>query len=569
MAAKPETGSVVAPSPAELARRLAHPSIRAPLAVALTNAEGYIEWVNPAFSRQTGYAAGEVIGRDRLDLFRGAVLRTGELDRIRQAMASGQLIEAEFQTLTRTGQPYWVSCVVAPSEEDGEARSFVFAEEDITQRRRSDDAARAAIQRAEALADTLSAERELLVSVLSTIPHVVFWKDAENRYLGCNEAFLRLRGIASEKALVGHTEAELPDGDDFVDTIRRLEKKVVSAGEPVVDHSIVVTDPDGRQRTMLLSILPRYGQHSGMDGVIGVCADVTQASELERQLAQATRLEAVGQLAAGLAHEINTPVQYVSDNVLFLADSVGDMLNLVQSVATAVGAADDGAAEADYEERCRTIRSLVGSVDLEFLKGEIPGALEQTLEGVGRVGEIVRAMKEFSHPGQGRSDTDLNRAVETTVQVSRNEWKYIAELDLDLDPAVGMVPCYEGELKQVILNLIVNAAHAVEAARPGEMGRIEVATRRAENEVLVSVGDNGTGMDEATRARIFDPFFTTKGVGKGTGQGLSMAHNCIVGKHGGAIEVTSEVGRGSTFTIRLPLVAPDAEPPGVDSDDIF
>ncbi|SHN45190.1 PAS domain-containing sensor histidine kinase [Cryptosporangium aurantiacum] len=564
------TQGVVAPSPADLARRLAHPSIRAPLAIALTNASGLIEWINPAFTRLTGYSADEVIGKDRLDLFRGAVLRTGEIERIRQAMAAGQLIEAEFQTLTRTGQPYWVSCVVAPSVDGDDAGSFVFAEEDITQRRRSDDAARAAVRRAEDLADSLRTEQELLEGVLSTIPHIVYWKDSDNRYLGCNDAFLRLRGLASKDDLAGRTEEELPDGDEFVTAIRSLEREVVADGVPVVDHSIVISEPDAKQqRTMLLSILPRYGEDSRMDGVIGVGADVTRVSELERQLAQGTRLEAVGQLAAGLAHEINTPVQYISDNVLFLADSVGDMLSLVQSIAAAIGAGGATPASSDPEERCRAARALIDGVDLEFLKDEIPSALEQTLEGVGRVGEIVRAMKEFSHPGQGRSDTDLNRAVETTAQVSRSEWKYVAELHLDLDPAVGLVPCYEGELKQVVLNLIVNAAHAVADHRPNALGRIDVATRRGENEVLISVSDNGTGMDEATRERIFDPFFTTKEVGKGTGQGLSMAHNSIVGKHGGAIDVASELGRGTTFTIRLPIVDSTGEVKEGAEDEIW
>ncbi|MFI5957487.1 PAS domain-containing protein [Cryptosporangium sp. NPDC051539] len=549
---------VVAPSSADLARRLAHPAIRAPLAIALTDAAGSIEWVNSAFTRLNGYQPAEVVGRNRLDLFRGPVLQTGELLRVRESMAAGRLIETEFQTTGRTGQPYWVSCVVAPSLRDGEVESFVFAEEDITQRRRSEDAARAAIEHAEGLADELRAERELLVSVLSTIPHVVFWKDAENRYLGCNDAYLGLRRLETVKQLLGRNESDLPDGDALVETIRSLEEQVVRTGTPVVDHSVTVEGPDGTPRIMLLSILPRYEEHSRMEGVIGVGADVTRVSELERQLAQGTRLEAIGQLAAGLAHEINTPVQYISDNVLFLADSVGDMLTLVQSVAETVhsaGAEPDAAAAA-----WQSLRALVDGVDLDFIKEEIPGALEQTLEGVGRVGEVVRAMKEFSHPGQGRSETDLNRSVETTAKVTRNEWKYVAELRLDLDPTMGLVPCYEGELKQVILNLIVNAAHAVaDRAAGGELGRIEVATRRSADEAVITVSDDGIGMDQATKQRIFDPFFTTKEVGKGTGQGLSMALNCIVGKHRGSLDVTSVPGSGSTFTIRLPLAAPEDE----------
>jgi signal transduction histidine kinase len=339
-----------------------------------------------------------------------------------------------------------------------------------------------------------------------------------------------------------------------------------------VDQSVNVTGPDGQTQMLMLSVLPRHADDATPGGVIGVGADVTRVTALERQLAQATRLESIGQLAAGLAHEINTPVQYVSDNALFLADSFTDVLEALRSIANvARGAEQDPRADAPVptvEDLRARLRLLVDGLDLDFLGTEIPSALEQTLEGVGRVAEIVRAMKEFSHPGQGRTDTDLNRAVESTVQVSRNEWKYVAEMDLDLPADVGLVPCYEGELKQVILNLVVNAAHAIaeqqERAANRSQGRIGISTRRVGETIQIAISDSGTGMDEATRMRIFDPFFTTKEVGKGTGQGLAMAHSCVVGKHGGSIEVDSTVGVGTTFRLILPATveapAPDPDP---------
>ena len=566
--APPAVGGVVAPTPQELARRLAHPSIRAPLAIALTDVQGRVQWVNSAFSRQTGYPPAAVIGRDRLELFRGPVTRSGELGQIRDSMAAGEPIEREFQTWTRSGQPYWVSCVVAPSLHEGRVESFVFAEEDITQRRRTEDTARSAIAHAEGLADALREERELLGSVVATIPHVVFWKDADYRYLGCNDAYLRLRGVGTAADLVGLREQDLPPSDELAAIIHGLEEQVADTGREVIDHPVVIPGPAGGQRTLLLSILPRCLDGQTTDGVIGVGADVTRATELERQLAQATRLESIGQLAAGLAHEINTPVQYISDNVLFLADSVNDMLDALRSIAALLH--DDGqvASVAAATAMRLRLQALVDRLDLGFLAAEIPSSLEQTLEGVGRVGQIVRAMKEFSHPGQNRAPTDLNRAVETTVQISLSEWKYVAELQLDLDPGLGLVPCYEGELKQVVLNLIVNAAHAVadrrSAGNDTGLGRIDVATRREEHHAIISVSDDGCGMDTATQQRIYDPFFTTKEVGKGTGQGLSMAHSIIVGKHGGSIDVHSAPGHGSTFTIRLPLTDPDPTPPPID-----
>jgi two-component system, NtrC family, sensor kinase len=179
------------------------------------------------------------------------------------------------------------------------------------------------------------------------------------------------------------------------------------------------------------------------------------------------------------------------------------------------------------------------------------------------VARIVRAMKDFSHPGQGCAETDLNRAVESTAQVSRSEWKYVAELDLELDPSVGLVRCYEGELKQAVLNIIVNAAQAIgeDRSRSGrtELGKIRVGTRRDGSVVRISVTDDGPGMDEATRARVFDPFFTTKEVGRGSGQGLTISHASIVTKHGGSIDIASAPGAGTTFTISIPDVAEGTE----------
>jgi signal transduction histidine kinase len=279
--------------------------------------------------------------------------------------------------------------------------------------------------------------------------------------------------------------------------------------------------------------------------VIGIGADVTRISSLERQLNQANRLEAIGQLAAGIAHEINTPIQFVSDNTRFVEQSFSQLLSTVTKLRDAIADLDP-------------------DLDLDFLIEEVPTALTESLEGLGRVAQIVRAMKDFSHPGHGRGDVDVNRAVESTVQVARNEWKYHAELTLDLGADVGLVPCYEGELKQVILNLIVNSAHAIQAAsagRDGGLGHITVRTARTPDDIRITIADDGIGMDQATQQRIFDPFFTTKEVGKGTGQGLSMAYATIVQKHGGAIHVESSPGAGAEFTISIPAHAADDPPP--------
>ena len=521
-------------------------------AVVIADDLGVIEWVNDAFTQMTGFTAAEVVGRVRTSL--DTTQSFPALDEV--SAPDGEMVLPEMPAQTKDGRAYWLRVeVFRVIDEDGVVR-LVRVERDVTARREAEQTLLAAMRHSEALADELSTEKAVLTGVISSIPHLTYWKDSTGRYHGHNAAFLAMRGIAPGAALLGRTEQGLGFSDDLSGILLEIERQVLSSGQAVVDRQITIARADGATRTILMSVLPQPDATGQVGGLIGVGADVTRVSALERQLNQTNRLEAIGQLAAGIAHEINTPIQFVSDNTHFVEQSLTPLLNL-----------------AVFAERCRSapagdpaallaeLPRMLDGVDVGFLIEEIPLALNQSLEGLERVAQIVRAMKDFSHPGQGRGAVDLNRAIESTAQVARNEWKYCAELDLRLSPDVALVPCFGGEFKQVILNLIVNAAHAIEA-RPrdgGGLGLIRITTTRSADQVEVSVEDDGIGMDTATQQRIFDPFFTTKEVGKGTGQGLSMAYTSIVQKHGGALRVHSAPGAGTTFTIVLPT-APDNEP---------
>ena len=291
-----------------------------------------------------------------------------------------------------------------------------------------------------------------------------------------------------------------------------------------------------------------------IQGIVCVAQDSTERKHLEVELAQAHKLESVGQLAAGIAHEINTPTQYVGDNTRFLKDAFGDLSLALGKYARLLQAVKDGAAD---DQLVAEVEAALKQADLEYLSEEIPQAIDQSLDGVERVTKIVRAMKEFSHPGsEEKSPVNLTEAIETTITVARNEWKYVADMVTELDPALPTVFCVPGELNQVLLNLIVNAAHAI-GETPGEdrtaKGTITVGTRRDGEWVEIFVRDTGTGIPEDVRARIFDPFFTTKEVGKGTGQGLAIARSVVVDKHGGTINCETEVGKGTTFIVRVPI----------------
>lgn len=277
--------------------------------------------------------------------------------------------------------------------------------------------------------------------------------------------------------------------------------------------------------------------------------DVSNRLKIEAQLHQAQRLESVGLLAAGIAHEINTPAQYVGDNMHFLGDSFEDLQKFHAGLSKLMG-------KDAKQVQVAKIKALRDEQDVEYLMGEIPRSIKDSLEGIAQVTKIVSAMKEFSHPGGDRKLVDINRTIESTTTVSINEWKYVASIEQNLDTTMPLVPCYPGELKQVLLQIIVNAAQAItEVVREDIDGKglITIDTGVVGDSAEIRIRDTGTGIEKSIRDKIFDPFFSTRNMGEGTGQGLTMAYNSIVEKHGGSIDVESEVGVGSCFIIRLPL----------------
>ena len=293
-------------------------------------------------------------------------------------------------------------------------------------------------------------------------------------------------------------------------------------------------------------------------------ADRKKAEEerqrMEVQLRHAQKMESIGQLAAGIAHEINTPTQFIGDNTRFIRDSFGDLKPLLDAQTRLLAAAQAGPVPPTL---LAELESAAKTADVDYLSEEIPKALGQSLDGIERVTNIVRAMKEFSHPGTTeKTALNLNRAIESTLTVCCSEWKYVAEMVTDFDVTLPSVPVLPGEFNQVVLNIVINATHAIaDVVGDGSKGKgaIKVSTRRDGDWAELRIGDTGTGIPESTRVKVFDPFFTTKGVGKGTGQGLAIAHNVVVEKHGGTIHFETETGKGTTFVIRLPLQSASQE----------
>jgi two-component system, NtrC family, sensor kinase len=279
----------------------------------------------------------------------------------------------------------------------------------------------------------------------------------------------------------------------------------------------------------------------------------TEREQMEVQLRHAQKMESIGQLAAGIAHEINTPTQYLGDNIQFLKEGFADLNCVLRHYEELWRAAKEQRLTPDLLSQ---VEEAVQKHDAPYLMTEIPRAIAQSQEGVQRVTQIIGAMKEFSHPGAAdKTPTDLNQAILSTISVARHEWKYVAEMVTDLDPELPLVPCLPGEFNQVILNLIVNAAHAISepGASGGPKGVITISTRVSGEWAEVCIRDTGSGIPEKIREKIFIPFFTTKPIGIGTGQGLALAHGVIVDKLKGEIRFETELGKGTAFFVRLPL----------------
>ena len=344
---------------------------------------------------------------------------------------------------------------------------------------------------------------------------------------------------AATKCQETNTQIQLPDV-----TLKR------GSGEPII---LSIT---------MKPLAPGEGDYAGY---LLLVADITERRALEEQLAHNRKLESIGQLAAGIAHEMNTPLQYIGDNTRFLETSFGQVANLLVAMRNLMNADPSSGQSADF---CRELLEVAKGLDLSFLQEEIPAAISEALGGIAHVTRLVVALKEFSHPGKSeKAGVDIHRALENTLVVATNELKYVADVVTEFAPENLSILGLPGEINQVFLNVIVNAAHAIaetDKFKKGQRGTITIKTRRDGQSIEIAISDTGTGIPLEIQPKIFDPFFTTKDVGHGTGQGLALAYASVVKKHDGTISFETEPGKGTTFFIRLPAdVVEDKLPPGM------
>lgn len=377
--------------------------------------------------------------------------------------------------------------------------------------------------------------------------------EADARTLAISYISPRVSSLFGEPsaAFVGHAAVWEQIHQDDRQAVRERLLALASGASPSGDLEYRFLRKDGQVIEIRSTVTVRPALDGSERTLHGIMFDVTAQRRLERQLQQAQKLEAVGRLASGIAHEINTPVQFVSDSLHFVNEAVTDLGPLLETYRAMTRST---LARQDSFELAQKAAIAEGVADLDYLQENLPAALSRAISGLSSIAVIVRSMKDFAHPDRGElSAVDLNRALASTLIVAKHEYRYVAELTTNFGQ-IPLVACHGGQINQAILNVVVNAAHAVGSFVKGsKKGLINVSSWQEGDRVVIAIADNGGGIAERDQAVIYDPFFTTKEVGKGTGQGLFIARAIIEDQHGGELSFETRIGEGTTFFVRLPI----------------
>jgi len=500
-------------------------------AIIITDIDAKIVYANQSFTDKTGYYFEEVIGLNP------SILSSGKVEDIYfkdmwKTIGNGIVWEGHFINKKRDGTIFEDDTTISPIRENqsGKVIGYVSLQKDVTEKIKM-----------EKMLESVNKKRENLENIVNMSSSVAFmWNIDETRtikyvsknvldYFGYSAEEFYSSALSYSNFIYNNDLKKVTD--KIKDNIKNTDITAFNQRYRVVckdktikwidDSTFIIRKNNGK---------PIYLQ--------GVIIDITEKIQTENRLNQAQKMESIGQLAAGIAHEINSPTQFVSDNTSFVKNSVQSLFEIIDSIEN------------------EKIEQIKIDLDYDFLKKEIPLAIDQSIDGLERITKIINAMKNFSHPGlEGKSSININENLDSTIIISKNSWKYIAKLVFNKCKNPPMVSCFIDELNQVFLNMIVNSVHAIEEKKNQQEyeGKIEINTSYNSKYFIIEFNDNGIGIDDKIKHKIFDPFFTTKEVGKGTGQGLSLSYDIIYDKHKGYIELDSVLGEGTTFKIFLPL----------------
>lgn len=394
---------------------------------------------------------------------------------------------------------------------------------------------------------TLQSQLLFMKTLLDAIPHPVFYKDINGFFLGINEAAKKFFGIR-ENEIVGLRAKDIFT-DEITEKARESDLELLNS-KSKVSYETELENAQGQMRKFIATKGLYYDADGKPSGIVVILMDITEKLTIERELLQSQKMASIGQLAAGVAHEINNPTGFVSSNLKTLGDYHADLKRLLtaqQKLMRHLNTMRSDATDQTLKERMSAVAAIESDIDLPFLLEDIQALIKESSDGTERIKKIVEDLKHFAHPGQDKiQETDINLGLETTLNIVNNELKYTATVIKDLGD-LPMILANPQQLNQVFANILVNAAHAIETN-----GEIRIRTRHVDDRIEVCISDTGCGISQKDLKKIFDPFFTTKEIGKGTGLGMNIAYN-IITKHHGTIQVESEVGEGTRFTIRLPV----------------
>ncbi|MEZ6019587.1 MAG: PAS domain-containing protein [Planctomycetota bacterium] len=504
--------------------------------VIISDPQGRIEWINEGFTRLSGYSLEDVLGKRPGEVLQGPETSPETRNKMAEGLKAGTGFDVEVVNYRKNGEAYWVAVEVRPLfNEDGELVNYMAMETEVTER--------LAMQR------EIAAERSLLMEIINTIPYFVFWKDLDGRYGGANRAFAGMGGLTPQE-IVGKDDYEMPWAD-LAEDYRRDDKGVSDSGVAKMHIQETVQNADGTVSYVDTSKMPLRSTDGGSGWRMGTFADMTEQRALEAQLAHASKLESIGQLAAGIAHEINTPTHMWGT----IRVSSWSVTRTRPRCSTGRSSCMRPIRPARCPSSCGTncaspsIRPTLTTIQ------EVPQAFSQSLSGIDRVRRIVQAMKEFSHPGSGeKTSIDLNREIESTITVAMNEWKYVADMVRDFDLDLPRVICLPGEFNQVVLNTRRQrgARHPGQGWGHREKGAITLQTRVEGEFVVLRTPYRGRHSRGHPAIRSSTPSSRPRKSAAAPVRAW-RSHTTIVNKLGGKIDFHSEMGVGTTFIIQLLL----------------
>ena len=530
-----------------------------PLGVVITDENGIIEYTNPAFTSLTGYAESEAKGQNT------TILNSGKQSQefyknFWDIINTGQIWQGEFINKKKNGDLYTEYCIVSPiTGRNHQISHFIAIKQDLTQRKNEQQALAESEQSFQELADLL--------------PQPVFEVDLNRHISFSNKAGLELFGYSKEVLEHGFDCLRLFAPEEHSRVLESIN--MVFHGSSADNHEYKALKSDGTNFPILLytALIIRNNKPIGIRG-IGL--DITERIETEaalrelnqkleerveertrelefshQQMALQEKLASIGQLSAGIAHEINNPINFVRINFATLREDITDLRKLLQEYRNLFHALEEGK---PLVKEILEVKAMEKELSVDMLLNGLPELFAESERGFERVGTIIRSMRNFSfqHAIDERVRFDINKGIRDTLVIARNEYRYYAKVETFLEE-IPPVPCNPEQINQVFLNLIINSSHAIASQQRHNRGHITIRTTCDNDSVYCTIADDGPGMPPETMRRIFEPFFTTKSPGQGTGLGLSISYDIITHKHGGLLSVSCPPEGGTVFTIRLPL----------------